>query len=97
MGCERYDGRISCVSFQISWLYKHIVKNRILSDSLLGTKLYAQIRRFLIFRPKHVLWVLKESFEHPKYMLKLMNKTMLTFNAQIFVDLYQEPYLTKAW
>ena len=41
MGCKRYDGCIICVLFQISWqLQTQIVKNRILSDSLLGNKLY---------------------------------------------------------
>ena len=41
MGCKRYDGPIICVLFQISWqLQTQIVKNRILSDSLLGNKLY---------------------------------------------------------
>ena len=41
MGCKRYDGCIICVLFQISWqLQIQIVKNRILSDSLLGNKLY---------------------------------------------------------
>ena len=41
MGCKRYDGCIICVLFQISWqLQTHIVKNRILSDSLFGNKLY---------------------------------------------------------
>ena len=39
MGCKRYDGCISCVLLQISWhLQTQIVKNRILCDSLLGTK-----------------------------------------------------------
>ena len=41
MGCKKYDGCIICVLFQISWqLQTEIVKNRILSDSLLGNKLY---------------------------------------------------------
>ena len=44
MGCKRYDGCIICVLFQISWqLQTQIVKNRILSDSLLGNKLYLKI------------------------------------------------------
>ena len=47
MGCKRYDGCISCVLFQISWqLQTQIVKNRILSDSLLGNKLYNDIFLF---------------------------------------------------
>ena len=38
-----YDGSISWVLFHIRWyLQTHIVKNRILSDSLLGTKLYSK-------------------------------------------------------
>ena len=44
MGCERYNGCIICVLFQISWqLQTQNVKNRILSDSLLGNKLYLKI------------------------------------------------------
>ena len=40
MGCKRYDGCIICVLFQISWqLQQKIVKNRILSGSLLGIAL----------------------------------------------------------
>ena len=40
-GCKRYDGCFICILFQISWqLQTQIVKNRILSDSLLGNKLY---------------------------------------------------------
>ena len=44
MGCKRYDGciRSLCVLFQMSWqLQTQIVKNKILSDSLLGNKLYS--------------------------------------------------------
>ena len=38
IGCKRYEGCISCVLLQISWhLQTQIVKNRILSDSLLET------------------------------------------------------------
>ena len=53
MGCKRYDGCIICVLFQISWhLQTQIVKNRILSDSLLGNKLYlvttAELALYLI-------------------------------------------------
>ena len=41
MGCKRYDGCIICVLFQFSWqLQTQIVKDGILSDSLLGNKLY---------------------------------------------------------
>ena len=41
MGCKRYDGCIICVLFKISWqLLTQIVKSIILSDSLLGNKLY---------------------------------------------------------
>ena len=41
VGFKRYDGCISCVLFQISWhLQTQIIKNRILSDSLMGNKLY---------------------------------------------------------
>ena len=41
MGCKRYNGCIICVLLQISWqLQTQIVKNRILSVSLLGNKLY---------------------------------------------------------
>ena len=41
MGFKRYDGCIICVLFQISrQLQTQIVKNIILSDSLLGNKLY---------------------------------------------------------
>ena len=37
MCCKTYGGCIICVLFQISWqLQTQIVKNRILSDSLLG-------------------------------------------------------------
>ena len=44
MGCKRYDGCIICVLFQISWqLQTQIVKNRMLSDSLLGITLYVYI------------------------------------------------------
>ena len=43
MSCKRYDGCIICVLFKISWqLQTQIVNNRILSDSLLGNKLYIQ-------------------------------------------------------
>ena len=43
MGCKRYDGCIICGLFQISsQLQTQIVKNRILSDSLLGKKLYIE-------------------------------------------------------
>ena len=43
-----------------------------------------QKHNFLISQPKHMLWVLKRtsqwdgSFEHPKHMLKLMGKKILT-------------------
>ena len=47
MGCKKYDGCIICVLFQISWqLQTEIVKNRILSDSLLGNKLYQSLLLF---------------------------------------------------
>ena len=43
MGCKRYDRCIICVLFQISWqLRTQMVKHRILSDSLLGNKLYVK-------------------------------------------------------
>ena len=42
MGCMRYDRSISCILLKINWhLQTQIVKNRTLSDSLLGTKLYS--------------------------------------------------------
>ena len=44
MGCKRYNGCIICVLFQTSWqLQTQIVKIRIISDSLLGNKLYMVI------------------------------------------------------
>ena len=43
MGCKRYEGCIICGLFQISeQLQTQIVKNRILSVSLLGNRLYSQ-------------------------------------------------------
>ena len=40
-----------------------------------------QNNNFLISQLKRMLWVLKRdgSFEHPKYMLKLMGKKIYTF------------------
>ena len=43
------------------------------SDKSAQQKIY-----FLISQPKHMLWVLKSSFEHPKHMLKLMGKKIFT-------------------
>ena len=44
VGCKRYDGCVICALFQISWqLQTQIAKNRILSDSLLGNKLYIKV------------------------------------------------------
>ena len=43
---------------------------------------------FLISQPKHILWVLKRislgSFEHPKYMFKLMGKKITNFTLKMF-------------
>ena len=53
MGCKRYDGCIICVLFQISWqLQTQIVKNRIISDSLLGNKLYDGLSQVYCIKPE---------------------------------------------
>ena len=51
---------------------------------------------FLIFQPKHMLWVLKRTvsmrrfFEHPKHMLKLMGKKIFTIlrSKIVFISTY---------
>ena len=43
-------------------------------------------KKNLISQPKHMLWELKRtvSFEHPKHMLKRMDKKKIQFYAQNF-------------
>ena len=48
---------------------------------------------FLIFQPKHVLWVFKRTvsmrrlFQHPKHMLEMMDSKIFTILVKMFVYL----------
>ena len=84
MGFKRYDGCISCVLFQISWhLQTQIIKNRILSDSLMGNKLY-------LYYFSAYLW-----FFFKKQWFNILHLKLYCYIFCKFMGLYEHQQETK--
>ena len=78
------------LSISVLLLFRHYISHKITfgAPSSGGVLCSACGAFILISRPKHMLWVLKRSFEHPKHMIKLMGKKNLTILCSNFLTIW---------